>query len=85
MQINPDSGEVVTMACGTWSIKGDQFTANPKYGMGTAFLAVKGTKNTFTCKIVGDRWYHTGYNQKLEEVWQRQRPKGAESKDDSTN
>lgn len=27
----------------------------------------------FTAKVVGDKWYHSGYigNWKLEEVWQR--------------
>ncbi len=88
MRIESDSGEVVTIACGKWSIKGDQFSATPEFGMGTAFSSVKGTKNTFTCKIDGNRWFHAGllrkYDLTLEEVWERQRPQDAEPKDGST-
>ncbi len=90
IHIRPDNDEVYGLACGKWSLQGDQFSVTPEFGMGGSFLAVKGQKNTFTCKIVGDRWYSTGKlktqesSLTLEEVWERQRPEVPESKNGST-
>jgi hypothetical protein len=90
MSIGPDNEEVKGVSCGKWSLQGDQYSETPEFGRGGSFLAVKGLKNTFTCKIVGDRWYSSGKlkihesSLNLEEVWERQRPEDPESNDDST-
>jgi hypothetical protein len=84
MRADPKSGEVVAMACGKWRLKGDQFSETPEFGMGRDFGVVKGGTHTFTCRVVGDRWYHTGKLDSgltIEEVWVRQH---ASSKDEST-
>jgi len=73
IRIQPDTGEVVTMAGGTWKIEGDKFSDTPSYASGDAGKIVKGGTHTFTCKIVGNRWYHNGAlatGLKLEEVWE---------------
>lgn len=91
IHIRPNDGEVYGVGCGKWSLQGDQFSETIESGMGGSFLAVKGLKNTLTCKIVGDRWYSSGKIQiyetsslTIEQVWERQRPENPESKDDST-
>ena len=91
IHIGPDNEEVYGVSCGRWSLQGDQYSETPEFGRGGSFLAVKGLKNTFTCKIVGDRWYSTGKlktqesSLTIEQVWERQRrPQDAEPKDGST-
>jgi hypothetical protein len=86
MRIQPESGEVVAMACGKWKLDGDQFSDMPEFGMGPDFATVKGGTHTFTCKIVGDRWHHTGKLQTgltIEEVWERERAEEDEPADES--
>ena len=42
--------------------------------MGGSYAAAKGTVGPFTCKIVGNRWYHTGAlanGLTIEEIWER--------------
>jgi hypothetical protein len=88
MRAVPDSGEVVAMACGKWKLDGDQYSEVPEFGMGSAFATVKGERHVFTCKIVGDRWHHTGKlatGLTIEEVWERQRPAEAEEQEASTD
>ena len=85
MHIDSESGEVTNMAGGKWSLKGDQFSTTPTYGMGSRFSGLKGNMHTYTCKIIGDRWYFAGKLQEsgltIDEVWERQRPDESESKD----
>lgn len=76
---DPTTKVVADMASGRWSLKGDQFADFPEFGVGSDFKNVKGGAHRFTCKIVGDRWYHTGALQnglKIEEVWERQIAEG---------
>jgi hypothetical protein len=83
MRINPETSEVVTMACGTWTIDGDQFSDSPLYATGDAGKIVMGGTHTFSCKIVGNRWHHSGAlanGLKLDEIWERVEPKAAEKK-----
>lgn len=83
MRIKPDTTEVVTMACGTWTIDGDQFSDSPLYATGDAGKIVMGGTHTFSCKIVGNQWHHSGAlanGLKLDEVWERVEPKAAEKK-----
>lgn len=71
---DPETQSVVDMASGKWSLKGDQYADFPEFGLGTAFPVVKDGTHRFTCKIVGDCWYHTGALEnglKIEEVWKR--------------
>ena len=76
MRSDPKTGEVVAMASGVWKISGDQYSDTPTMGMGSQFATVKGGTHTFTCRIVGDKWFHTGKLETgltIEEVWERQK------------
>jgi hypothetical protein len=67
-------GKVTRAAGGTYTLKGDDFSDTPEYGVGSDFSAVKGETHTFKCKIEGNKWYHTGKlasGLKIEEVWER--------------
>jgi hypothetical protein len=78
IRINPDTGQVTAMAGGSYSLKGDAYTETPEYGFGDDFQVVRGKTHSFTCKVEGDKWYHTGMlanGLKIEEVWQRVPPK----------
>ena len=78
VRINPDTGTVTAMAGGGYTLKGDTYTETPEYGFGSDFQVIQGKTHTFTCKIDGDRWNHTGMlanGLKIEEVWQRVPPK----------
>lgn len=76
MRSDQKTGEVVAMASGTWTISGDKFSDTPTMGMGSQFKTVKGRTHTFTCRIEGDKWFHTGKLDSgltIEEVWERQK------------
>ncbi|MGE3776919.1 MAG: hypothetical protein AB7F89_07040 [Pirellulaceae bacterium] len=76
MRSDPKTGEVVAMASGVWTISGDKYSDTPTMGMGPQFATVKGGTHTFTCRIVGDKWFHTGKlatGLTIEEVWERQK------------
>ncbi len=78
VRVNPDTGVVTAMAGGAYSLKGDAYTETPDYGLGSDFQVVRGKTHSFTCKLEGDKWYHTGMlasGLTIEEVWQRVPPK----------
>ena len=67
-------GKVIRAAGGSYTLKGDDFTDTPEYGVGTDFGAVKGQTHVFKCKVEGNKWYHTGKlasGLEIEEVWER--------------
>jgi hypothetical protein len=67
-------GKVTRTAGGSYSLKGEEYTEMPEYGIGGDFDLIKGKAQTFTWKVEGDKWYHTGKLSNgltIEEVWQR--------------
>jgi len=67
-------GKVTRGAGGSYTLKGDDFTDTPEYGVGPDFGIVKGQTHTFKCKVEGNKWYHTGKlanGLEIEEVWER--------------
>jgi hypothetical protein len=68
-------GTIARTAGGTYTVVGDTYQENPDYGIGPDFAVVKSRAQKFTCKVDGDKWYHTGALSNgltIEEVWQRQ-------------
>ena len=71
------TGKVFRSAGGTWTLKGDVYTEKIEYGVGGDFDVVNQTSPSFTLKLVGDKWSHTGdlaNGTHLEEVWERVKP-----------
>ena len=69
-----DTGKVFRAAGGTYSLHGDSYTEKVEYGMGDDFDVIKNSTPSFTCKVTGDKWYHTGKlanGTTIEEVWER--------------
>jgi hypothetical protein len=67
-------GKMIRAAGGSYTLKGDDFTDTPEYGMGSDFDVVKGMTHTFKCKVEGNKWFHTGKlasGLEIEEVWER--------------
>lgn len=74
LRIKPDTGEVTAMAGGAYSLKGDDYTETPEYGIGDDFQVIRGKTHTFKCKLEGNKWHHTGKlanGLEIEEVWER--------------
>lgn len=73
----PD-GVVTRSGGGPYTLRGDRYEETPEYGVGNDFDAIKGQTHTFTCKIEGNRWHHTGELKgglTIEEIWERVEPK----------
>jgi hypothetical protein len=67
-------GKVNRAAGGGYTIKGDVYEETPEYGFSSDFESIKGTPQTFTWKVDGNKWYHTGKlstGLTIEEVWER--------------
>ena len=48
--------------------------STPEYGFGPDFQVIKGQRQSYKCKVEGNKWYQTGTlstGQTLEEVWER--------------
>ncbi len=81
---DPDSGKVLNCAGGTWSLKGDQLTEMPAYGLGPKFDAIKGKEMVFTLRVQGDRWMQSGAmpdGWHIEETWERVPAAAGDDKD----
>jgi hypothetical protein len=66
-------GMMTRGASGTYTLEGDEFTQMGECGLAATVARVKG-KNTYKCKVEGNKWYHTGSladGLAIEEVWQR--------------
>ena len=66
-------GTVTRGAGGTYTFEADEFTQMGIYGLAATVALVKG-KNTYKCKVEGNKWYHTGIlanGLTIEEVWER--------------
>jgi len=67
-------GKVNRAAGGGYTIKGDVYEETPEYGFSSDFEGIKGTPQTFTWKVEGNKWYHTGKlstGLTIDEVWER--------------
>lgn len=53
-------GNVLRSAGGGYTLKDDVYEETPEYGIGPDFQVIKGKPQTFTWKIEGNKWYHTG-------------------------
>ena len=48
--------------------------STPEYGFGSDFQTIKGQRQSYKCKVEGNKWYQTGTlstGQTLEEIWER--------------
>ena len=71
-------GVVTRTAGGAYTLKGETYQETPEYGIGSDFDVVRGKPQTFTCRIDGNKWYHSGALSNgltIEEVWERVEPK----------
>ena len=67
-------GKVSRTSGGTYTIKGEKYQETPAYGISSDFDLIKGKAQTFTWKVEGNKWYHTGKlsnDLTIEEVWER--------------
>jgi hypothetical protein len=66
-------GKVYRSAGGPYTLNGEVMESTPEYGLGD-FEAIKGKRQTYKCKVEGNKWYQSGTlstGQPLEEVWER--------------
>jgi hypothetical protein len=69
-----ETKEVTRTAGGTYTLDGEKYEETPRYGLGADFEAVRDKPQTFTLKLEGDSWKHSGElsnGLKIEEVWER--------------
>lgn len=67
-------GKVTRAAGGGYTLKGDIYEETPEYGLSSDFEGIKGKAQTFTWKVEGNKWYHTGKLSSgltIDEVWER--------------
>ena len=67
-------GRVTQAVGGSYTLRGEDYTETPEYGLGAVFERVKGKTLAFKCRVEGNKWHHTGQaggGQTLEEVWER--------------
>ena len=73
----PD-GVVIRTGGGSYTLNGDSYQETPEYGFGNDFNVVKSKPQTFTCRVDGNKWYHSGALSNglpIAEVWERVEPK----------
>jgi hypothetical protein len=73
--IDPATKEITMAATGTYTLEGDKYVELPLYTLGQGVGDIRDKPQSFTWKIEGDKWFHTGTistGVKLEEVWERQ-------------
>jgi hypothetical protein len=83
LSYHKDSGEIFRSAGGTYTLAGDQYTEKIEYGVGSDFEGIKNASHTFTCRIEGDTWHHTGAlagGTKIDEEWTRVKPPAGAAK-----
>jgi hypothetical protein len=71
-------GNVFDARGGPYTLKGETFESTPEYGVSEVFRDLKGKRQSFVCKVEGDKWYHNGTLSNgltIEEVWERVAPK----------
>ncbi len=74
LSYNDETKVVSRTAGGTYTLKGDQYEETPQYGFGGDFDTIRDKPQSFSLKIEGDKWHHSGMlsnGLKIEEVWER--------------
>ena len=67
-------GNITRTAGGPYTLKDGVMESTPEFGFGSDFQAIKGARQTYKCKVEGNKWYQSGTlstGQSLEEVWER--------------
>lgn len=67
-------GHVARAAGGTYTHAGDSYEETPEFSTTENFNAIRGKRQSFKCKLDGDRWHHSGTmssGMTVEEVWER--------------
>jgi hypothetical protein len=67
-------GTVTRSIGGAYTIKGETYEEMAEYGISSDFDLLKGNAQTFTWKVVGNKWHHNGKLSSgltIEEVWER--------------
>lgn len=67
-------GKVGVVMGGPYALKGDKYEETPEYGITEIFTSIKGKPQSFTWRVEGGKWYHSGTISSgltIEEVWQR--------------
>jgi hypothetical protein len=67
-------GKVTRTAGGSYTLKGEAYEETPEYGLSNDFDVIKGKAQSFTWKVEGNKWRHTGKLSNgltIEEVWER--------------
>jgi len=67
-------GVIARAAGGRYTIKGDVYEEVPEYGISSDFDIIKGKAQTFTWKVEGNKWFHTGKLSNgltIDELWER--------------
>jgi hypothetical protein len=73
VRFDSSTKEVTSAAGGRCTIEGDRYTELIKYGLGPV-MNLKGARQTFTWKLEGDKWHHSGTlsnGTRLEEIFER--------------
>jgi hypothetical protein len=76
--VHDGEGKVSTVLGGSYTLKGDAYVETPEYGTAENLEQLKGKPQSFTWKVEGDKWHHTGKlstGLTIEEVWERVKPK----------
>jgi hypothetical protein len=74
LSFDPETGKVLRSGGGTYSLKGEKYTAHIDYSNSVDLRAVVGQDYTGTCKLEGKRWYHYGRVPSggvFDELWER--------------
>jgi hypothetical protein len=72
--LHDKDGKVVASLGGPCILKGDKYEETPEYGVGDVLESLKGKAQSFTWRVEGNKWYHTGKlssGTAIEEVWER--------------
>jgi hypothetical protein len=67
-------GQVTRTGGGPYKFKDGVMESTPEYGFGSDFQTIKGQRQSYKCKVEGNKWYQTGTlstGQTLEEIWER--------------
>ena len=73
VRFDSETKEVSHAAGGRCTVSGDKYTEHIEYGIGPV-MQLKGEKQTFTWKLEGERWHHSGTlsnGVRIEEIFER--------------
>ena len=73
VRFHSETKEIFHAAGGRCTVDGDKYTELIEFGLGEV-MNLKGEKQTFTWKVEGDKWHHSGTlsnGAKIEEIFER--------------